>query len=306
MYAQSRLFSIQLVAQVALTLVFFILRVNSTAQAIFCGMLLYVVGIPHGSNDYLYRPDQTVAGMFKFLGAYLGTMAVYATLWWFVPALAFVLFFFISFHHFGQSNFENDTLWYPPSWLWGLWILAFPVLLHFDEAVSIFRQMIDVTPSDPAITPLLPTTVPLKTWQWIGSISIGIAYLAALFFYQPKNKLRYVMQFVAVTTWYILMPLLSGFVVVFCLWHSLQSFRHQSQYYQTRYGKGLWPFVKAMLPFTLIALMAFGVYVYLREFKISEAFIMLSLITLPHVLVMHHLYHHTNESPQTGITPSTS
>jgi hypothetical protein len=51
-----------------------------------------------------------------------------------------------------------------------------------------------------------------------------------------------------------------------------------------------------MLPFSAIALVAFGLYVYMRGFQISEAFILLSLITLPHVLVMHRLYHQPTTS----------
>ena len=84
--------------------------------------------------------------------------------------------------------------------------------------------------------------------------------------------------------------MLFGFIVVFCIWHALQSLRHQLGHYKrTREGTTT-EFFRALLPFGLAALTGFGVYVYFRGFEVSEAFILLSLITLPHVVVMHRLY----------------
>ncbi|MCX8490837.1 MAG: hypothetical protein ORN54_07200, partial [Cyclobacteriaceae bacterium] len=101
-------------------------------------------------------------------------------------------------------------------------------------------------------------------------------------------------QFVLITVWYLITPLLSGFIIFFCLWHALQSMRHQATYFKQSVGGTLPEFLRAMLPFSLLALVSFAVYVYFRGFQITEAFILLSMITLPHVLVMHRLYHQTS------------
>jgi|GEM_PF-6684237 len=45
--------------------------------------------------------------------------------------------------------------------------------------------------------------------------------------------------------------------------------------------------------FTIVGGRRIGAYVYFHGFVIAEAFILLSLITLPHVLVMHRLYNET-------------
>ena len=301
-YIKSNIFLTQLILQFILTGLFSLFYIDQRLQAVFCGILLCVIGIPHGSNDYLYRPDQSVLGMFKFLAIYIGTMAVYAMLWWFMPLFALALFFIISFHHFGQSNFENESWWYLPSWLWGLWILTLPVLLHFNEALAIFQQMIDPNHPIDSLMSYPPSVELIKTWQWVTSICLGLVYMVVIFLYQPQNKLFYYAQFAAVTVWYIVTPLFVGFITVFSLWHSLQSFRHQSEYFQLRYKKGLWSFIKAMLPFSLLALSAFALYIYFWDFKTPEAFILLSLITLPHVLVMHNLYHHSHGQAQNDYT----
>jgi beta-carotene 15,15'-dioxygenase len=296
MYIRSNLFLSQIVLQLLLMAVFFFFSVELPYQAVFCGILLCTVGIPHGANDYLYRPDKSLIGILKFLGIYLGMMLLYIGLWWMAPLIALILFFIISFHHFGQSNFENESIRHLSSWLWGVWILALPVLLHFNEATDIFKQMIS---SEIELTPSPPyhqiQTIDFN-WQLILIAVLGTLYLISLVLYERENIIRYLIQFMVVSLWYFFTPLLSGFIIIFCLWHALQSLQHQAVYFKQWTEGTVLQFIKAMLPLSLIALIFFGVYVYFREFKIAEAFILLSLITLPHVLIMHRLYHETNSN----------
>ena len=289
MYIQSNLFKAQIALQLILIAVVGVIKFEVTFQAIFCGVLLCTVGIPHGSNDYLYRSDKSAKGMMKFLAVYLGLMLLYLVLWWIAPLLALLLFFVISFHHFGQSNFENESLKYAPSWLWGIWILALPVLLHFEEAVGIFQQML----SSSSNTTISSTSLTHPMWPFVLLAILGTAYIVSLLVFERKNSLLYIIQFMVVTTWYFLTPLLAGFIIAFCLWHSLQSIQHQALYFKEKAGQSLIQFLLAMLPFSLMALISFGMYGYFRGFNIAEAFVLLSIITLPHVAVMHRLYHRT-------------
>jgi beta-carotene 15,15'-dioxygenase len=294
MYIRSNLFLSQIAVQLLLIAAFFFFSVKLEYQAILCGILLCTVGIPHGANDHLYRPDKSVNGMLKFLGVYLGTMLLYVGLWWMAPLFALILFFVISFHHFGQSNFENESTRHLPSWLWGIWILALPVLLHYNEAIDIFKRMVSIRTETSSLSTYNQIQTIDFNWQSVLIGTLGALYLISLFRYERENIVRYLVQFIIISLWYFFTPLLSGFIIVFCLWHALQSLQHQTIYFkQSTGGTGL-QFAKAMLPFSLVALISFGVYVYFREFKIAEAFILLSLITLPHVLVMHRLYHETN------------
>jgi Brp/Blh family beta-carotene 15,15'-monooxygenase len=295
MYCQSKLFQTQIALQLILIVIVYLFSFAADVQAIFCGILLCTVGIPHGSNDHLYRPDKSNFGMLKFLGVYLGTMFLYLGLWWIAPLLALILFFVISFHHFGQSNFENDSINYLPSWLWGIWVLVFPVLLHWNEASGIFQQMLS---SNSLFTPssfVDQSAIADFNWPLWVMISLAMLYLLSLIIYERRNIIHYSGQFILITIWYLVTPLLSGFIIFFCLWHALQSMRHQAMYFKQSAGGTLMEFLKAMLPFSLLALISFAVYVYFRGFQIAEAFILLSMITLPHVLVMHQLYHKTSE-----------
>ena len=287
-YVRSPLFRIQWLLQLFLIALFLSVDIGEDVQAIMAGILLCTVGIPHGANDYLYREDTTGLGLFAFTGMYLGVMAVYLLLWWALPIAALAVFFAISFHHFGQSNFENGSVWHAPSILWGLWILVFPVVLHWEEAFGIFADMTGGGEGSGAF--LGPAG------RWAIAVFTGGAYLASLFFAEKADRAHYILQFALVSLWYLATPLLFGFIVVFCLWHALQSLQHQLDHYKKSTDGSTGAFVKALLPFGFASLAGFGVYVYFRGFEVGEAFILLSLITLPHVVVMHRLYAHG--SPQ--------
>ncbi len=286
-YVKSDLFKVQLLAQLAIGILFYFLDITLQFQTIVAGILLCTVGIPHGANDYLYQKNKSISRLVKFLAIYLLSMLVYFVVWWFTPLLALILFFIISFHHFGQSNFGNKNFWYSPSLFWGIWILMFPVLLHFNEALLIFNQMLEPNEFKDTIQ-AIPANI--TNWQLALATIFALLYIVSLIIYEKSNLFSYLIQFFIVSVWIAITPLIFGFILIFCLWHSLQSIQHQSHYYKTALKGNSLSFFKAILPFSLIALIFLGVYIVFRGFQLSEAFILLSLITLPHVVVMHKLY----------------
>jgi Brp/Blh family beta-carotene 15,15'-monooxygenase len=288
-YINSKLFLAQAVIQIALIIWVLFFTVDLATQAILSGIFLCIVGIPHGSNDYLYREDRTTWGLIKFLASYLGIIALYALLWYYIPLAALILFFVISFHHFGQSNHENQSIWHLPSILWGVILIVLPVIIHFEEAILIFKSMLAYNQTY-VIDQIYPTQFTL--WKMISISVLCIAYLVSIYLLEKKELLKYIIQFALITIWYFFTPLLFGFIMVFCLWHSFQSLRHQKSYFQSIVKSSSRYFYLAMLPFSSIALVAFAAYLYYFDFHIGGAFILLSLITLPHVLVTHRQYQH--------------
>lgn len=286
-YFGSSAFQFQLLFQLVAILLFQLIDFSSLTQALICGTALCIIGIPHGANDYLYRNDQSRIGLVKFLIRYIGIMALYLVAWWLMPIFALAVFFIISLHHFGQSNFENQQVWHLPSLLWGVWTLLLPVLLHYNEALLIFKSMISLTAYDGN---LVSESIRLEGWQLAVIFIFGAVYIISLFYYERKAILPFTIQFVLVTVWYIITPLLFGFIIVFCLWHSIQSLQHQANYFREVFSKSTRAFIYAMLPFSAIALLFFSAYIAFFDFNISLSFVLLSLISLPHVIVMHQLY----------------
>ncbi len=286
-YINSNWFKAQIIFQIIFIGLFVLFGFSASYQIIFAGTLLCIVGIPHGANDHIYRNDKTKLGILKFLAYYLSVSFLYIILWYLVPLLALILFFIISFHHFGQSNFENDKIWYLPSILWGIILLAFPVILHFNEAVLIFKSMIGIGDFNQLIYQI---DLELEIWQIYSIFVLSSVYLYLIYKDKKESLLNYSLQLILITIWYFITPLLFGFIIIFCLWHSLQSIRYQSIYFKNYMNKSNFIFFKEMLPFSLIALSGFAIYTHFLPFKIGQYFILLSLITLPHVIIMDGLY----------------
>lgn len=283
-YLQSSFFKFQWILQFVLLLVFLILPQGYNVDFLnICSVsLLIIIGIPHGANDLLYRKNKSIKGALIFLLIYLGSMFVYAGLWWVSPLLALILFLVISVHHFGQSNYENHKTFHIPSLLWGGWLLIAPVFIHFNESISIFAEMIKLESS----------TENWETVSWVVRYGILIAYLLIAINNYPKLWLFIVLQSLLIALWYEFTPLLSGFIIVFTVWHSSQSLFYQWKFYRNmeRPKPSIQFFITNMFIFTCMA----GLFLYLIsiyfELNISMLFILLSIITLPHVIVMDGIY----------------
>jgi beta-carotene 15,15'-dioxygenase len=281
-----RFFWTQTLLQMALILVAVFFGSTATLLSVFAVVALVLVGVPHGGNDFYYRPNKSLWGSLKFLLFYLGCMAIYALVWKWFPMIALVAFLVISVHHFGQSNFLAERWHATESLLWGLWLLLFPMLKHGREAVGIFAEMMGST------QPLPPNwgTFSNQTWA-VFVLSFGVLYAFVLWRRKVVHRNQFLLQWALVTLWYWLTPLVLGFVVVFCLWHSAQSMRYQVLYIRHHNPKPVLGILKDFLPLGILAMLA---WVVSAQFDVMQhlglGFVLLSLVTLPHVVVMDGIY----------------
>ncbi|MDA0783983.1 MAG: Brp/Blh family beta-carotene 15,15'-dioxygenase [Bacteroidetes bacterium] len=255
-------------------------------QGSLCLVGLVFLGIPHGGNDFFYRKEKNTSGSVKFLLMYLGIMLLYLALWYVWPMLSLALFLLISIHHFGQSNFNTHRMMSLDSVLWGSWLVVFPVLKHSQEVFGIFATMLDRPGAIVSGFGHLNDSGLL-----VVSIVFVLMYGAVLYRTHRSGWMSYLLQWFLVTVWYWLTPLLLGFVVVFCFWHALQSMQYQLDYVRVNYNQNRKKTLMGFVPFGLMALV--GMAFLLRfdlESNLGFAFVLLSLVTLPHVVVMDGLY----------------
>ena len=245
-----RFFWTQTLLQMALILVAAFFGSTATLLSVFAVVALVLVGVPHGGNDFYYRPNKSLWGSLKFLLFYLGCMAIYALVWKWLPMIALVAFLVISVHHFGQSNFLAERWHAPESLLWGFWLLLFPMLKHGREAVGILAEMMGST------QPLPPNwgTFSNQTWA-VFVLSFGVLYAFVLWRRKVVHRNQFLLQWALVTLWYWLTPLVLGFVVVFCLWHSAQSMRYQVLYIRHHNPKPVLGILKDFLPLGILAML---------------------------------------------------
>lgn len=285
-YTSSPLFRWQLLLQLFFILMVPFLLQFAMLQGALCLVGLVFLGIPHGGNDFFYRKEKNTTGSAKFLLMYLGVMLLYLALWYVWPMLSLALFLLISIHHFGQSNFNTNRIWSLDSILWGSWLVVFPVLKHSQEVFGIFSTML----GRPGAT-ISDIGHLNNSGLLIVSIVFVLLYVAVLYRTHRSSWFWYLIQWFLVTVWYWLTPLLLGFVVVFCFWHALQSMQYQLDYVRVNYNQNRKKTLMGFVPFGLMALV--GMAFLLRfdlESNLGFAFVLLSLVTLPHVVVMDGLY----------------
>lgn len=283
-YLGSRLFYIQLGVQFLLCAIAVWLpdAYLDVSLHVFMLFLLATLGVPHGANDFLYRKDKSMRGSVRFLSLYLGTMAAYAVLWYFAGVAALLLFFAISVFHFGQANFEESGFFNPESLLWGFLVILWPVAFSAQEAFAIFEVMIDNSFQAPSRFTLISVAV-----------FFTLIYLIITALNRKKHFFKLLLQMGLLIGWFYMVPLIPGFVIVFSLWHALQSMTYQYNFYVTANKNkraARRTFWINMVVFSLISLLFLAGYVYFFDFHVGALFILLSLITLPHVFVMDGLY----------------
>jgi Brp/Blh family beta-carotene 15,15'-monooxygenase len=285
-YTGSMLFRWQLLLQLFFILMVPFLLQFEMLQGSLCLVGLVFLGIPHGGNDFFYRKEKNTAGSIKFLIMYVGVMLLYLALWFVWPMLSLGLFLLISIHHFGQSNFNTNRIWSLDSLLWGSWLVGFPVLKHSEEVFGVFATMLGQSGSKVSGFGHLNDSGLL-----VVSIVFVLMYGAVLYRSHRSSWLSYLLQWFLVTVWYWFTPLLLGFVVVFCFWHALQSMQYQLDYVSVNYKQNRKKTLMGFVPFGLMALVGMGFLLrFDLESNLGFAFVLLSLVTLPHVVVMDGLY----------------
>ncbi len=267
---------------------------------VFVGLLV-VVGIPHGALDHLIaRETASRAGksfsLSWFVFRYLLIMALYGMAWFVFPVLSLVLFLFMSIWHFGETDIEcvPSTLpWTITRFVAGGFVLTFILLTHSTEVTPVLEHM---THNNLLIISIWQGTIRhswLVLWGW--SLLTGCLFRIA-FQRSPVVvdwlRLARLAVILALGFW---LPLLLAFGLYFSGWHALNSFQMTYGYLQhsrqTMVTAGqIW---MNSLPLTAIALASSSAFAWWWQYTtpvgdpVRFVFVFLSLVTLPHLCVLH-------------------
>ncbi|MCY7351337.1 MAG: Brp/Blh family beta-carotene 15,15'-dioxygenase [Cytophagaceae bacterium] len=267
---------------------------------VFAG-LLAGAGIPHGALDHLIdRETATRQGkpfsLGYFLARYVFTIALFALVWLIIPAFSLVVFLLCSAWHFGETDIECV----PPTLTWTLtrfvaggFVLSFLLLTHAGEVTPVLERIVQ----NHTLTMRVWYGAVRGSWSvWLG-LGLFTCFLfgaAMLFNPVPINwpRLARLVAVLGVGYW-LSLPL--AFALYFGGWHSLSSFETiygylKKTHYNTLTNRQLW--LKS-LPFTSLSLASLTLFAWWwwqytpRWDPLPLLFIFLSLITLPHLSVMH-------------------
>ena len=248
------------------------------------GFLLLVIGIPHGAGDHLIaakiaQRENLTFHLKPFIVYYLGIMLAYAALWYLSPLLSFVIFIGISIFHFGDMEdihpVESTKTWINlvQTVCLGSGILSFILVSHWTESFEIISSMQVKVPAN------LPT------------FSVLISLLFLIVGFQKKNVHPFFNTFFALAIGYFL-PLIPAFICYFSCCHAITSFEGMRKHLDLK----IVDLYKKLIPFSAGALLLGIIYIKLisKDLEIYPLFIFLSLLTLPHFLLMHKLIKRPN------------
>ncbi len=253
-------------------------------QLLVFGLILVLVGIPHGGIDHLiHNPNIRPQGLAHFIGGYLLLMLVYGLLWWLLPLAALLAFLAMSAYHFGQSHFLGKGQIQTKKGL--LYLLKGAFFL----SVILFG---DWEMTQEILSSILSLQLDEETRLAIMGGLMVSSLVTQGFNNKPFSSGDALDYLILVPVLYF-SPLLISFSIYFGFWHSIPSMLAEYKYLsQVPAFDSPLKFGKQLLPFSGISLIGIGFLLFLGlEFLESNElyllfFVMISLISLPHILYM--------------------
>ena len=262
------------------TILFLILNYlkSESISWLLLGIGFFTVGLSHGALDHITQKANINAKEYTyFIVNYLIKSALIGSVWLVFPSIALIIFILYSAWHFGQADYQEWKLKYGlQSFLWGLISLLIILLFHFDE-LNLFLLQI------PNLQVL--NTINHISHNQLFMYQIGIVILGFILALLNKSKLM------ALTLIYLMLssmlPLLLSFGIYFVGQHSMHGWKH------LKYGlnETLPNLLIKALPFTLGGIIViFFFMLYFSVNYIGVFFIVLSCLSMPHVLSMNYFY----------------
>jgi beta-carotene 15,15'-dioxygenase len=281
----------------------YISNISSNAQMIVLLVLVFTVGVPHGALDFLVdEQNETIQNkvfsMKKFLVTYITRLFIFS-LFWFLPWFAFSIFIIFSIFHFGETDMnkfiktnKNGVLIY---FTYGTFILSVLLLSHLSEIKN----------SLPQVEVFLKQNNIYDTLINRSSLIIGLLFMLfiGIVFWQYKKRnietisFKQIIVFISLVIILKFLPLTLAFTFYFALWHSILSVRNIFNYFKEfNNSKNFTIICNKSLLFSMLALGGIFVLYYILKIFMPDMnllfalLIMLSVLTLPHLTVMHGMY----------------
>ncbi|MCA1800986.1 MAG: Brp/Blh family beta-carotene 15,15'-dioxygenase [Rhodothermaceae bacterium] len=264
---------------------------------------VFVIGIPHGAVDHvvaadLYGMRQRVTDHLLFYSSYLLVMLLVGLLWLFYPLVGMVLFLLISVYHFGQADMV--ALVQPAS--------PFSALFSWSRGLMVITAIIFTDPY--VCLPIIEAAIRMSP-EWLSSLYqySSIILVAAVVQYYAivlivlslgalnVSRLRFLGDSLLLTALLVLTHPLIGFAFYFALWHSMGHVQEMISFFRDN-GRHvtIWSFYRLALPFTLVSLFGLSVLFFVQRTysvgneMISLLFILISVLTLPHMIIVDRMF----------------
>lgn len=266
-------------------------------------ILLAGAGVPHGALDHLIDEETALRqkkpfSITWFLAKYLLIVAVYGLMWLWVPAFCLGVFLIGSAWHFGETDIERvppTPVWMLTRFVAGSFVLAFILLTHSADVTPILERITRQNSLAMSVWQRILTNAAVILPAW-SMLMVGLFGLALRICPVAVDGIRLV-RLGALLILCCYLPLLPAFGLYFGGWHALSSFSTIGTYLRQAGSSThvIWQVWLRSLPFTGFALLGLALFGWLcRQWApgwdpLPLVFVFLSLITLPHLSVMHQM-----------------
>ena len=261
-------------------------------------LLISLIGIPHGAIDNVILQSEYKMSKFKFYGLYILSIVLYTLMWFILPIYAFLLFLLISAYHFGESQLVNHLSKIKIKklifLLWGVALISTLFYYNKKELSNLFYSNYDTK----NLNYILKSNI-IK-YIYVFSNIILVAYLIYLSFYKQISKYeinKEIFQIFLIHLTFFLFPIIISFTLYFVFLHSLKALTQEFNYLNQKVEKtSIIKFIKILFPHSFISLIFVSVLIILSQknfIDISELLLLIisiSVITLPHAVVMTKFY----------------
>jgi len=244
-------------------------------------VLIVLAGIPHGSFDLrvaelkwiaIFRSRTLVAVVYVFVGVAMGALCLWK------PGIGFLAFLVLSAFHFSQGESCYSNRFTAVSL--GIGAILFPISFHLKDAGRYLSFFVS------------PETFELVTpWLRGGGLVLFAVTLVLLWReFWIGNRKELLQWAICILAW-VFLPPLSGFCVWFIGRHSIQHVAAcRLLFTGSRKGRSL-----DLVVITLVAIFLIAPLSHWFDFSdLSQGFaasiILISGLTLPHILVTYDLY----------------
>ncbi len=256
------------------------------AVAVVFALLVGLVGMPHGGLDHLFGRAvfaPLVGGWWRaaFAACYLGVAAIVVTGWLVAPAATVTAFFLISAFHFGDADGSAGLAAFAEGGL-VVWV---PVLVRPSEVSEILSWVI------PDADPVAVHAAVVAAGPACGLALVAVA--GRIVWRVARGESWVAVRLVTLLALFALAPVLVGFVVYFCGWHSTRELAALARRADpVRPGRGLLAVVRLAAPraglsvaVTALAAWYFAASRELTPVVVQAVFLGLSAVAVPHILL---------------------
>lgn len=263
---------------------------------------VFIVGIPHGAIDHviaaeLFGLNQKLTDHLLFYGSYLLIMIFVGALWIFFPVGGMIFFLAISIYHFGQADMEDFlSEKRKGNWIFhlarGTLIIGLIVFVRTEETFPIMAEAMRIETSTlEAILP--PSFITVSTILLLNFAVAGVGGFTK----RISRFGSFMTDSVLLALVLIITGPLIGFAIYFALWHSAGHINEMREFFKSRNKSLSIPqFYLKAAPFTLVSFLGLAMLLGINQAYgledqfLSLMFILISVLTLPHMVIVDKMY----------------